>query len=385
MKLKNLEQELEFIRSAEPKKLYAYIKANHFSHTKAEKEMVKYGCSKAVKLYILKYGLQSGARIAVFRQNNLELVQLLLQESSRQREILAEFLTHGVYHTIRQYLQKCEESLEDVFPEWELLECGSTEDLLRFASHHRLTALAKYELIRRRHPLIIRAVIKKGRLNEREKLAVMEFADWEETDFLIAYEKKPEQQRMLREMQLIRFSHSKKLAKYVAKRRLSKNAESFFFKYAEFSLLVRYIKHYNVKGGQEIIINRAKPTEILRYLSQNWLCESGEKLLLDRRKHREIKTYIKSHYFTEENETRFIKRGRHNEIMLYISRHSLCDTAQCELMYRRNSSEINYFVSHYPLANIAEAAFLRCAPPETRHIWQENIPYLSRQTKNHIM
>ncbi|MCM1324708.1 MAG: hypothetical protein NC218_11355 [Acetobacter sp.] len=375
MKLKNIEMELEFIRSATARELIAHIKANHFSHTRSEKELIKRDNIEAIVLYIHKYGLQSGARICVFRSTHLGLIQLLLAEGKENPEIISEFLTHGRYHPIRQYLQTCEEDLSEIFPEQQMLERCNPEELLYRIKHRRLTPFAKYELIRRNNPLITRAIIAQGRLNEREKLAIIEYAEWEEVNYLIECEKKPEQQRELKEMQFIRFSSPKKLGRITSHHRFSKNAEIFFFQHGDFTTLVRYIKHYNVEGGHEIIISRAGPTEILKYLSKNQLCEKGEKMLLDRGKHREIKTYIKSHCFSEENETRFIKRGRHNEIMLYISRHSLCDTAQQELMYRRNSVEIEYFVSHYPLADIAETALLKCATPETIRVWQENIPF----------
>lgn len=355
MKQKNLAEELEFVRSATERELLTFVKTAHFSHVSAEKELIKRNFPKVAALYLQNYGFQPGARIAVFRQNLHGLMKMLLTQKQNHQNIAAEFFAHGEYHTIRQYIATAADDLSEIFPEETLFAANNVNELHRLAANRKLTPFAQYEIIRRNTmSSLTRAIIMSGPLNEREKLCVMEYAEWEEVNLLIEIEKNPVKRQMLEEMQLIRFAHRHKIAKFIATDRFCKNAERFFFKHGDFTLLVSYIKHYNIKGGHEIIISRAGSKEILGYLSQNRLCEKGEKLLLDRRKHSEIKAYIKGHYFSEDNETRFIKRGRHNEIMLYIARHSLCDTAQCELMYRRNSTEIEYFVSHYPLANIAE-------------------------------
>lgn len=73
MKLKNLDQELEFIRSAEPKQLVAYVVNNRFS-TKAEKQLIKRGITEASLFYIKAYGLKEPAQVEVFRANCPKLV-----------------------------------------------------------------------------------------------------------------------------------------------------------------------------------------------------------------------------------------------------------------------------------------------------------------------
>ena len=373
MKSKKLCEELNFIRSAPEKELIAQIKASRFSHVTAEKELIKRGFTSAIEVYMRLYGFRSGARIAIFRSNELKWINMLLALEEGHIEPLQEFFAYGNYLFIWTLIhnETDEKSIAEVFPEQPLIEQKDYQTLMRKNRQGGLSPFAKLELIRRNVPFITELLIAEGRLNEREKLAVMEYADWDVINFLIENETKPARKQMYEEMKLIRFAHHGKLEKFIDHQRFSKNAERFFLMYGEFSLLVRYIKHYNIKNGSEVIINRAEPKEILGYLSKNQLCEKGEKLLLKRNKHREIKAYIKGHYFSEENEVRFIKRGRHNEIMLYLSRHSLCDTAQQELMYRRNSEEIAYYVSHYPLADVAEKAFLKCAPAEVIRHWQD--------------
>ncbi len=382
MKLKNLQEELEFIRSATVRELVAYIKTAHFSHVAAEKELVKRGLTAAIEEYMLHYGFASGARIAIFRSNNLKWINLLLLMENGKTEVLEEFFAYGNYLFIWALVHNEDyfDNIPEVFPEQNLLEQKNYAALREHGNTFVLTPFAKLELIHRNIPEMTRWLITSTRLNEREKMAVMEFADWDDINLLIETEHKAERKQMFEEMRLIRFAHRNKLERFISTNRFCKNAERFFFAHGEFASVVSYIKHYGIEEMHEVILNRASPKEILGYLSQNRLCEKGEKLLLDRRKHREIKAYIKEHYFAEDNETRFIKRGQHNEIMLYISRHSLCDTAQQELMFRRNSAEIEYYVSRYPLADIAEAALLKCATPETIRIWQENIPYYNKQT-----
>lgn len=382
MKLKNLNEELEFIRSASEKELAAYVKTAHFSHVTAEKELIKRGVTAAIEGYMLQHGYLSGARIAIFRSNQLKWINLLLVCENGKTEVLEEFFAYGNYLFIWALVHNegYFDNIKEVFPEQHLLEEKNYDALRTIGNDFGLTPFAKLELIHRNIPGMTRWLIASSRLNEREKTAVMEYADWDDVNFLIDCERKAERKRTYEEMKLIRFSHSNKLERHIISNRFSKNAEQFFFAHGEFALVVSYIKHYGIKDMHEVILSRASPKEILGYLSKNRLCEKGEKLLLNRRKHREIKAYIKEHYFSEENEPRFIQRGRHNEIMLYIARHSLCDTAQLELIYRRNSAEIEYYVSRYPLANIAETALLKCATPETIRIWQENIPYYNQQT-----
>lgn len=391
MKLKNLKDEVNFVRTASPQELHAYLKTTRFSRVATEKELVKRCASGDKNLsdittkYIKKYGLRQSARIEVFRSQAYGLIKLLLATSSGEEHTTAlkEFSKHGNYHFVWLYIKESqEEDIAKVFPESLLIATHDIGELSALIKSKKLSPFAQLEIIVKNiHFTLIEALIKSGLLQEREKMAIMTTSSWETVNLLIEREKNPAEKQALNEMKLIRFSHSSKIGRFIANNRFCGKAEHFFYKHGEFSQIVRYIKHYNTIGGHEAVINRASPEEILNFLSKNWLCENGEKLILNRGKHREIKAYIKKHYFSEDNETRFIKRGRHNEIMLYIANHSLCDTAQCELIYRRNSSEIEYYVTHYPLADIAETALLKCATPETIRLWQKNIPDYSKVKK----
>ena len=369
MKLKKLEQELDFIQTADVSELLAYITNVSSFRAKAEKVLVLRECIEATRLYIKKYGLCSSARIALFRANHPVLVAEFLERYISSAGVLNDFLTHGSYHTIKQYLRIAATPL---YPEQEMIEAGNELELLSLVKNHKTTAFAKLELIMRGNPRIIDAIIIKGRLNEREKLAIMTHAPWQEAALLVDTERKDEQKKLLQQLLLIRFSSERKIATFIARNRFCKTAENFFFKLAPFELLVKYVKHYNIPNGQNILLQRGDGDKIMRYLSSNRLCPSGEKLLLNRGRHAEIKVYIKQFYFSEDNEVRFIKRGKHREIMLYISKHSLCDEAQRELIYRRNHAEIMYFVSTYPLANIAEDALMKCGTPEQIRAYNEN-------------
>ena len=81
MKLKNLDQELEFIRSAEPKQLVAYVVNNRFS-ARAEKQLIKRGITEASLFYIKAYGLKEPAQVEVFRANRPQLVDAVLESAA---------------------------------------------------------------------------------------------------------------------------------------------------------------------------------------------------------------------------------------------------------------------------------------------------------------
>lgn len=370
MKLKTLAEEMDFVRDADIHQLVVYV-SNFSFRPKTEKELVLRGLTQITCYYIKKHGLSSPARIALFRSNHAGLIAELLHKYTGSSEVINEFLNHGVYSSIKHFMN-LEYGIS--YPEAVLVENSTQSEIISYIWRHKMSAFARLELIMRGNPDVIDAIILKKHLNEREKLTIMEKAPWKEAALLVDTEKKCEQKKLLQQLLLIRFSSSGKVAAFIAKQRFCKTAEAYFFKQASFELLVNYVKHYQVDGGQEFIINRGEKDKILNYLSKNQLSPDCEKLLLNRGNHREIKAYVKSFYFSEDNEVRFIKRGNHKEIMLYISRHSLCDMAQVELLYRRNPAEIMYFVSTYPLADVAEATLMRCGTPEQIRTYMENSP-----------
>ena len=94
MKLKNLDQELEFIRSAEPKQLVAYVVNNRFS-AQAEKQLIKRGITEASLFYIKAYGLKEPAQVEVFRANRPQLVDAVLESAADPCRTIALLLTHS--------------------------------------------------------------------------------------------------------------------------------------------------------------------------------------------------------------------------------------------------------------------------------------------------
>ena len=105
MKLKNLDQELEFIRSAEPKQLVAYVVNNRFS-ARAEKQLIKRGITEASLFYIKAYGLKEPAQVEVFRANRPQLVDAVLESAADPCRTIALLLTHGEYNTVMKYLKR---------------------------------------------------------------------------------------------------------------------------------------------------------------------------------------------------------------------------------------------------------------------------------------
>ena len=370
MKLKNLDQELEFIRSAEPKQLVAYVVNNRFS-ARAEKQLIKRGITEASLFYIKAYGLKEPAQVEVFRANRPQLVDAVLESAADPCRTIALLLTHGEYNTVMKYLKR-----HDVpqYTERDIVWSGSEKAIISHINRHRISMFAKYDLIMRGNHNIIMLVIAKGRLNEREKLALLTRGTYEEVNFLIETQSNRKEAEKLRQMKMIRFNSRKKVEQFIARRRFVQEAEDFFFKHGAFSLLVKYVMHYQIPNGQEMILKREDRPEILGYLSKHWLCEASEKLLLKRGIHAEIKAYIKKHCFHDEPEVHFVKRGNPREIMLYLANHSLCDEAQRELIYRRNNEEIMYFISRYPLADIAVEALCKCGSDTAFDLWMQDLP-----------
>ena len=366
MKKQNLEQELEFIRSAEPNKLLKIVMKKRLS-PKGEKALIMRGLTEISLYYIKAYGLSPISKIEVFKSNNPILVSALLETPTP--ETLEIFLTHGEYNRVIQYLKR-----HDVpnYKERELIWSKDEAELLRYMEQHRLSPFAKLDIIMRKKENQIMKLIAKNKLNEREKLAVMRFSGYECVCLLIEVQTNRKETKKLSQMKLIRFGTEKQIENFIRYNRFTAEVEEFFYQYGAFRSLVSYFKRYMIENGQEILLKRNERTEILGYLSKHWLCEESEKLLLKRGVHSEIKAYVKKHYFHDEQEAKFIQRGKHREIMLYISVHSLNDQAQKELIYRRNQEEIMYYISHYPLAECAVEVLYKCGTDAAWDLWMQN-------------
>lgn len=358
--------QLDFIRTATLNQLHERVQQKKF-RIKAEINLVKRKIHRVTLLYIQKYGLSSGAaRVEVIRMNNRELIHALIQKTP---EAIHDFLNHGNYHTVKDYL---EQNNVPEYAEQYLVQKGTFSDLISFSKKHGLSPFAKYDLIMRGDSPVIYFMISNLPLDEREKLAIAHYRSKEEIDYLCADMRKSSTKDAIMQIRLIRFGSKYQIEEFIKTRRFVSKAEEYFFNHGDIESLIKYIKHYNIEEGSKRLLERSQPNEIIKFLSKNWLCESGEKLLLKRGNHLEIKAYIKKHNFTDENEVHFIKRGKHREIMLYLANHSLCDIAQIELFYRRNNEEIMYFITHYPLADIAEPVFMKCATDDAIYTYMNS-------------
>lgn len=355
-KIKKAQEELDFIKSATAKELVAYVE-EYPLRPRAEKPFVERGIFTATKLYIKKYGLHPNAAVVIFLNNTPELVDSLLEKYADDTAMMKLFLEHGNYAKILKYIHS-----HDVpaLKEQEVLKRFDEYEIIKLLNKNKLSPFGKCDAIMRGSDRLVQRVIMAGGLQKREMDLLLEYANRDIFDFLVANEKNPKNFHVLRQIRLVRFGKAKELAKYVAGQRLHRKAELLFFKIAPFELLVSYVKHYRPEGGERSLFYHPVQSQLLNYLSKNWLSEEGEKLLIQRGKHEEIKAYIKRHNLNDENEVHFIQRGKHREIMLYLSKHSLCDAAQVELIYRRNSIELFVFITAYPLANIAVEALYKC-------------------------
>ena len=156
---------------------------------------------------------------------------------------------------------------------------------------------------------------------------------------------------MLLEAYLLRFKHYDRLKRIIKKHRLNKKIEKTFLAKAPVNLLVSYVQRYKPKGGDIAILSHPDRSQIIFFLSKNWLSEEGENLLMKRGHHDEIKAYIKMHILSPKNEVRLVKRQKHREIMLYLSKHHFSLEAGMELVSRGHLDEICYMAERQPLAD----------------------------------
>lgn len=362
-KIKKTKEQIEFINSASYKALADYVLAYPFS-PKAENVFVEKATPKLIQFYIEQHGVAEGSAVYLFRQNHPSVVQALLAYSQDgNRRNIKLFLEHGVYETVKRYVDDFE---VPELPEQAILERFDREEMLELTRRPKLSSFAKLDIIKRGDDELRHALIATGKFDQRERDAILYGGSKDDVECLISRAEFVQSRAVMKQVALIRFTRPRKLKPIIKQQRFMREAEEFFMATAPIDLLMAYVRHYRPEGGDEAIFNHRDDSLLLTYLSKNQLTEAGEHLLLKRGNHEEIKVYIKGHVLNAEDEVRLIKRGKHNEIMLYLSKHTLSSEAQVELMLRRKMPEIAYYVMMYPdsISEAGEEALKKYATPD---------------------
>lgn len=349
MKLKKLEQELDFVKFAEIVDIKKYIFQYKFRF-QTEVEMVKRKCPSLILMYLSIHGISQKAATEIIYQGSSVLIEELLKTKQLMFNPEKLFFDIGDYYQILFWLKR-HDSQE--YPEKELFWNGSDEEIVSFIEKNTVSLFGQLDLIRKKKDKAVEALILKNRLNEKNKIAVMQYGPKVCAILLLKTISNSKLYCLFRQMYIVRFGSKKEIADLI-KQRLKPKAEELFFEVASFNFVESYSKHFCLPKAQIYLLKRGYGKNILNYLSKTELSEDAQELLLKRGVHAEIKAYIKRHIFSIENEVRFIKRGKHREIILYLANHSLSDEAQLELIKRGNNLEISKLVELYPLANIAE-------------------------------
>lgn len=346
-KIKNAADELEFIQTATPEDLVFYV-AEHPFRPRLEKEFVERKLVEPLLVYIEKYGLRASASVSLFKINNPELTHKLIAWGKNNPKIMHAFLNYAPYEVVKEYVDNfpCPELREQA-----ALESFDEEELLKLCRKKKLSHFAKCDMLARGSDALVKAVIQRGNLQERELDMIMNKASKENVERLLQMANTAEIRQTLLEAYLIRFKRYVHLKRLIKKHRLNKKTEKTFLSKAPINLLVSYVQRYHPKGGDIAILSHPDRSQIIFYLSKNWLSEEGENLLMKRGHHDEIKAYIKMHILSPKNEVRLIKRCKHREIMLYMSKHTLSLEASLELVTRGQFEEICYMAERQPLAD----------------------------------
>ena len=361
-KIKKTQAQIDFINSASYKALADYILANPFS-PKAENVFVEKATPKLVQFYIEQHGVSEGSAVYLFRQNHPSIVQVLLAYSQENRRNIKLFLEHGVYETVKRYVDEFD---VPELPEQAILERFDREEMLELTRRPKLSSFAKLDIIKRGDEELRHALIATGKFDRREQDAILYGGTKADVELLISRDQSAKTRAVMKQIALIRFTRPRKLRPIIAQQRFAREAEELFMKIAPADLLIEYVRHYRPEGGDAAIFNHRDDSLLLTYLSKSQLTEEGEHLLMKRGYHDEIKVYIKGHALNAEDEVKLIKRGKHREIMLYLTKHSLSSEAQVELMLRRNAEEMEYYVMVYPntISEAGEKALKKYATPD---------------------
>lgn len=345
MKLKKLQEEIDFLQSSSFEDVEEYIKLYSF-RANAEPIFVQ-RFPHLIPVYVLRHEMsQKGAR-EVIQTNNLHLINVLFNSNPKKYSIHSLLFDVGEYSTIISWLKG---NSSPKYPEKDLFWNGKIEDIISFIKKRKVSRFGQYDLIRSRNHRAVKELINYCKLDDKNKLAVMLYGSKENASLMISFVNNSEDFVLFKQIFSIRFKRANVVEK-MTKTRLQKIAEDLFFEIGDIDLVVKYAKHFNIQNFDIRILKRTNHEGIVKFLSKNEISKEAEILMFNRGDHAEIKAYVKAHVLSVEGEVRLIKRGEHRLIMHYLEHSSLSAEAQKELILRGKSCEIIEFVSRYPVTD----------------------------------
>ena len=355
MKLKRLDEELDFLNSSVIEEVESYI-FKHSLRKKTEELLVK-KFPQLLTHYIALHGVCQKTASMIIKLDDYETIEVLLASSPKEYNVEALFFNFGNYQTVTKWLATHN---SDRYPEKELFWNGSMNDIIRYIQKEQVSEFGQYDLIARKKDLAVIEMIKRHRLSVNNREALMLIGSKTVASNLLEQISLscPKDQRLLTQIYDIRFNKAN-IVSTLQKQRLLKQAEDLFFEIGDIELVLDYANRFFLQNIDLNILRRKNRNGIITYLANNKLSQEGEDLLLKTGDFYEIIVYTFYNTLSLEGEIKLIKRGNHNEIMYYLSHHSLADEAQKVLIKRGNHIEILQFVSTYPLTDCAERVLFK--------------------------
>ena len=350
MKLKRLDDELDFLCSSSVNEVEEYI--FYFPLRKKSEELLVEKFPSLLTSYIARYGLcQKAARMAI-ALDDYEIIELLLATPAKEYGIEALFFNVGSYQMITKWLQTHD---SEKYPEKQIFWNCTETSIITHIQKELISEFGQYDLIVRKKDNAVIEMIKRHRLSDKNRIALMSIGSKKVATKLLEHINLscPKDARVLRQIYDIRFNNAD-IVITLQKERLQKQAEDLFFEIGDVEMVADYASRFMLPKVELRILNRKKRDGIILFLANHKLSHDGESLLLKTGDFYEVLVYSCAHGLSIDGEIKLIKRGDHLGIMRYLENHSLGDEAQKVLIKRGNNCEILKLVSTYPLCDCAE-------------------------------
>lgn len=355
MKLKRLDEELDFLNSSVLEDVESYI----FKHPlrKKTEELLAKKFPQLLINYTALHGVCQKTASMIIKLDDYETIEVLLDSSPTEYNVEALFFNFGNYQTVTKWLATHN---SDRYPEKELFWNGSMNDIIAHIQKEQISEFGQYDLIARKKDLAVIEMIKRHRLSANNREALMLIGTKKVASKLLEQISLscPKDHRLLSQIYDIRFNNAN-IVSVLQKKRLQKQAEDLFFEVGDLELVLDYANRFCLQNIETKILHRKNRNGIIIYLANNKLSHDGESLLLKTGDFYEVLVYSCTHGLSIEGEIKLIKRGEHLAIMRYLENHSLGDEAQKVLIKRGNNSEILKLVSTYPLCDCAERVLFK--------------------------
>ena len=182
MKLKKLNDELDFLSSSSADEVSEYIKSYSF-RLDAELVFVE-KFPTLIPLYLERYCVfQKTARV-IIQSNNLEHINLLVKSEPKKYNVHSLLFDVGEYATISCWLK---DNDSPKYPEKKLFWYGSYAEIEKFILNNKVSLFGQYDLIRRHNNRAVSKMIETCKIDEKNKLAVMLYGSKANASMMVIY------------------------------------------------------------------------------------------------------------------------------------------------------------------------------------------------------